>query len=123
MIAQYPGAKDGQAYSLRDMEKVTDFYAKKKTLDEDALIDYYTRFCPVASYLVDKKKISTLEKDRSFWKGLPRALHHQLMLRFNIKDANRDRTVIPAMDDVMKLARVLLAEDALDLDRKKKEEA
>ena len=88
VIAQYPGAKDGQAYSTKDMEKITDSFAKKKAMDEDDLIDYYSRFCPVAAYLIDKKKISPLEQDRGFWKGLPKLLRHELKLRFNMEKAN-----------------------------------
>lgn len=119
VITQYPGAKDGHAYSAKDLEKVVKAFAKKKDMDEEDLINYYSRFCPIAGYLIEKQKISSLERDRGFWSGLPKGLRAELKLRFDMANGNRDRTVIPAMDDVMKVARASLAEDALDLEKKK----
>lgn len=91
-------------------------FAKKENAEEDDLINYYSHFCPVAEYLIDKKKISMLERDRGFWSNLPKALRTELKLWLDMANGNRDRTVIPAMDDVMKVARAALADSDSDSD-------
>ncbi|CAA7271313.1 unnamed protein product [Cyclocybe aegerita] len=96
VLEQYPGAEEGEAYTVPDLEKLTKATAEKRINTEEHFMKYYSHFKPMAKFLVAKNKISTLDSNRYFWNGLPK--------------------VMPSVENVVKAAQRVLGEDALDSD-------
>ncbi|CAA7265260.1 unnamed protein product [Cyclocybe aegerita] len=116
VLEQYPGAEEGEAYTVRDLEKLTKATAEKRINTEEHFMKYYSHFKPMAKFLVAKNKISTLDSNRYFWNGLPKATRKLIKQRLDMTDAARDVKVMPSVENVVKAARRVLGEDALDSD-------
>ncbi|CAA7264252.1 unnamed protein product [Cyclocybe aegerita] len=63
VLEQYPGAEEGEAYTVRDLEKLTKATAEKRINTEERFMKYYSHFKPMAKFLVAKNKISTLDSN------------------------------------------------------------
>ncbi|KAG1738940.1 hypothetical protein EDD22DRAFT_959426 [Suillus occidentalis] len=71
ILEQYPGAKKGVRYTIRDLERTVLGSAEGEISTETELLQYYRQFRPIAHWLIANNKITPRERDRYFWQGLP----------------------------------------------------
>lgn len=80
----YPGSDDDLQYTLHDLETLVSD-ANKNVASQGDLGAYYRKFLQISSWLIGKNRLSTLEQSRAFLRGLPPAVHNQVMARLAIK--------------------------------------
>lgn len=85
ILGQYPGAEKGIKYTWRDLELVVAMPSNDDISTETELLQYYRKFRPIAVWLVANKKISTHERDRYFWQGLPTSVRRAIDRRLELK--------------------------------------
>ncbi|KAF9472291.1 hypothetical protein BDN70DRAFT_767576, partial [Pholiota conissans] len=59
VLEAYPGAKEGETYTRKDLQKVAAGTRRKKMTTERSIVKYYEAFSPIALWLIKKNLIST----------------------------------------------------------------
>ncbi|KAG1720128.1 uncharacterized protein EDB91DRAFT_1257152 [Suillus paluster] len=116
ILARYSRAAKGQRYSIHDLERVVINSVDNEISTETELLQYYRQFCPVAHWLVANGKISTCERDRYFWQGLPATTRHAIDRQLELKDANYLQTEATDFEEVLKAGRFVFSDDTFDAD-------
>lgn len=113
ILKQYPGADKGIKYNNRDLERVVATYSDEITTETD-ILDYYHAFYPIASWLVQKKKLSERDRDAVFWMGLHSRTRKAISRRLETALANYSRDEPPHYEEVVKAGRWVFSDDAFD---------
>ncbi|KIK33155.1 hypothetical protein CY34DRAFT_100109, partial [Suillus luteus UH-Slu-Lm8-n1] len=116
ILAQYSGAAKGQRYTIRDLERIVISNVDNDISTETELLQYYRQFRPVAHWLVANSKISTRERDRYFWQGLPATTRRAIDRRLELKNPSYSRTEATDFEEVLKAGRFVFSDDAFDAD-------
>ncbi|KAF8815695.1 hypothetical protein BYT27DRAFT_7067454, partial [Phlegmacium glaucopus] len=113
VLDQYPGAKEGEKYTRRQLERLTEKNVTKK-VTEQRLTEYYAKFRPMGLWLQKKTVISESEMNRHFWYGLPEGARKLISQRLDLLDPTRARTTAPPIDQALAAGRHIFSEDAFD---------
>jgi hypothetical protein len=81
IITLYPGATGDQTYMIQDLDLVIGHYAQTGILSSVDLEEYHRRFILISRYLIGKRRLSTQEQSRSFFRGLQPQLEAQVRQR------------------------------------------
>jgi len=116
ILEQYPGAEKGVHYTIRDLERAVLSSGDGDISTETELLQYYRQFRPIAHWLVTNGKITTRERDRYFWQGLPTATRRAIDRRLEVQDATYSRAEATDFEKVLKAGRFVFSDDAFDAD-------
>ncbi|KAF8639251.1 hypothetical protein AX17_001616 [Amanita inopinata Kibby_2008] len=116
ILKSYSKSRLGEAFTRNQLAKLISRSADGEIDDEGDLYAYYREFWPVASYLVDNKKISKEDLDRYFWKGLPSRARKAIRNRLETRDHTFDRSQVPTVQMAMEAGRFVFSKEAVDDD-------
>src|SRR6267154_723938 len=116
ILAKYPGAEKGIHYTCRDLERLVANSADSGLSTETELMEYYYDFLPIATWLVDNKKISETQRDQYFWEGLPVSAQTTIDRRLELKLPDYSRDEPPAFEKVLEAGRFVFSDKAFHAD-------
>jgi len=116
ILAKYPGAEKGTHYTCRDLERLVANSADSGLSTETELMEYYYDFLPIATWLVDNKKISETQRDQYFWEGLPVLAQTAIDRRLELKLPDYSRDEPPAFEKVLEAGRFVFSDSAFNAD-------
>jgi hypothetical protein len=116
ILEQYPGAEKGVRYTIRDLERTVLSSGDGDISTETELLQYYRQFRPIAHWLVTNGKITTRERDRYFWQGLPTTTRRAIDRRLEVQDPTYSRAEATNFETVLKAGRFVFSDDAFDAD-------
>lgn len=101
----------------RDLDRVVQFFAEFNVSTEAVLLQYSQQFLPVTVLLVKMNRLTSRERDRWFWQGLPSPVRHAIARRLELQDpTNYSRNDPPDFDKAVSAGRFVLSDYALDGD-------
>ena len=81
----YPEASRDWTYTIRNLDLLTEHYARTGILSAADLGNYYRRFLLISRYLISKGRIAVQDQSRSFLRGLQPTLLAQVQARLQLK--------------------------------------
>ncbi|PSS37205.1 hypothetical protein PHLCEN_2v952 [Hermanssonia centrifuga] len=81
VVELYPGAADDRRYTHQDLDDLVMHRARAAITNRADLGEYYREFLKRSKYLMDRGRISTLDRDRSFVRGFEPGLRMKIFAR------------------------------------------
>ncbi|KAF8634280.1 hypothetical protein AX17_004236 [Amanita inopinata Kibby_2008] len=116
ILESYSKSQQGEKYTTNQLVKIISQHADGDIDDEDDLYAYYQEFWPVASYLVENKKINNEDRNRYFWKGLPTRARKAIRNRLEMKDSTFELSQVPTIQKAMEAGRFVFSKETEDED-------
>jgi hypothetical protein len=101
--ALYPGANEGEKWTIADMDKTIGERARLKIINITDLGEYHRCFLAITTFLISKGDISEVEQSRAFIRGIQPDLWECIYSRLQIKQPDH------GIDDHYKLADIYSA--------------
>ncbi|GLB41626.1 hypothetical protein LshimejAT787_1002260 [Lyophyllum shimeji] len=120
ILDAHPGAKKGERYSLKDLERIVRRNETHRIKSEADIVAYYQDFRPVAVSLENDSQISANDKNRLFWRGLHMSAQKAIKKRLEITEGKSfSRSKVPDMEKAVEAGREVFADDAFDAEERK----
>ena len=86
MTKLYPGADDQCRYSEADLRRLVTTQEVYGIMSRDELGSYYRKFRRIATFLIDRARISELERDKLYVQGFDGQLQDRILSRLQYLD-------------------------------------
>ncbi|KAJ7441711.1 hypothetical protein FB451DRAFT_1058078 [Mycena latifolia] len=108
----YPGSDGVRMFTLKDLQTLLGERSLKKIRDKVNFSEYHRRFCTIASHLLAEGKMSTIEEQREFPKGMDEHFRNRVYRRLQIVKPHHPSDTPYALEDMVKAAKHILDEPA-----------
>ncbi|KAI0039756.1 hypothetical protein FA95DRAFT_1550402 [Auriscalpium vulgare] len=105
----YPGAEEDRAYTLADLESLVLKTRIKKELTLDNFAVFHRKYLTISGFLVRKGRLSTMQQNREFSRGIPDRIWLSLNPRLQIKKPDVEPGEAYEIADVHQAGKFVLA--------------
>ncbi|KAI0038653.1 hypothetical protein FA95DRAFT_1505255 [Auriscalpium vulgare] len=105
----YLGAEEDQAYTLADLESLVLKTRNKKELTLDDFAVFHREYLTISGFLVRKGRLSTMQQNREFSRGIPDRIWLSLNPRLQIKKPDVEPGEAYKIADVYQAGKFVLA--------------
>jgi hypothetical protein len=108
ILSAYPEADEEHQYTLKELRKLVKWQHRKSIKSVPDLASYHRKFTEIATWLIDKQRISEIERNRLYLDAFRNRLHQGIENRLQVLNPQQDPSVPFDLGTVYNAALYLL---------------